>query len=105
LTRAFCALSELDYLKALQTNAASIPLAVFASGAPLVAAAEIFRGQRFFWYDTLFTKRFAVCVLICLTVYHGSRVCFWLYDGTLFDEYLQSGELYRVFVVYRQFFD
>lgn len=99
LTRAFCALARLDVAAAVSFNALVIPLAVLFLTAPAVAFYELARGRRCQWYRFLYSMRLARCFAATLVVYHIGRMAVWLADGTLTEEYLKSGWIYRFFVV------
>jgi len=96
LTRAFCALARLDLPAALSFNALVIPLAALFLVAPAVAFYELSRGRRCQWYRFLYSMKLARFCAATLLVYYFGRMAVWYVDGTLVEEYLKSGWLYRI---------
>jgi hypothetical protein len=97
LTRAFCALAELDLGAAIRFNALSLPLLALFVVAPVVAMQELSQGRRFGWYRFLYSSRFARWFAAALVLYHLGRLSVWLADGTLVNEYLKSAWAWRLF--------
>lgn len=96
LTRAFCALARLDVPAALSFNALAIPLAMLFLVAPVVATYELSRGRRCQWYRFLYSMKLARVCALTLIVYYLVRMTVWFADGTLTEEYLKSGLIYRL---------
>lgn len=96
LTRAFCALARGAVWQAVGFNALSLPLLVLFVAAPLTSLYELSLGRRCRWYRFLYSRRVGLWFAAALALYHLSRMGFWLTDGTLVNEYLKSGWLWRL---------
>lgn len=97
LTRAFCALAELDLKKALEMNALCFPIGLFVLLATVVAIVELKQRQKFFWYTRMFTLKNALITGGVIVVYHLARLACWFLDGTLMGDYFEEGLVYKIF--------
>jgi hypothetical protein len=97
LTRAFCALAQLDPVAAIQFNALCVPLLALLVVTPIVALDELYQRRRCGWYGFLFSPRAAKWGVAVVAFYHLGRLGFWIADGTLVSEHLPSGWLWQLF--------
>jgi len=96
MTRALCALLRGDLDAALRFNLFSIPVLGLLIVAPLLALWEIAHRSRSSLCRWFYSRHLAGGLAIALVVYHVGRCAFWLADGTLYHEYIQSSLVYRL---------
>ncbi|MHC4662917.1 MAG: DUF2752 domain-containing protein [Planctomycetota bacterium] len=97
LTRAFCAVGEADISSALAFNAICIPLLILFVFAPFIAAWEIFAGRRLDFYGFIYSVRLAYVFGAAVAIYHVARFSCWIYDGTLYSQYIKTSWTYNLF--------
>jgi len=96
LTRAFCALWQGRWIDALAYNALSVPLVILVVVAPWVAACELLAGRRAAFYGFLYSSRFAWLAAAVVISYQVGRVGWWLADGSLMTDYVQTSWTYAM---------
>jgi len=100
LTRAFCALSQLDVGQAVRLNALCVPLLCLFLAAPLVALLELARGTRCRFYGFLYSSTLAHVLGSTVIVYHLARVACWACDGTLYTDYIRTSWTHQLIRVW-----
>ena len=96
LTRAFCALTQLNRMEALRQNALSLPLFALFIVAPLVAAYELLAGRRCTFYKFMFSTRLAFAVGAVVVVYYLGRCAWMIHTGSLVEEYMKTSWIYTL---------
>ena len=96
LTRAFCALTQLNLIEALRQNALSVPLLILFIAAPLVSVYELWVRKRCTLYKFLFSTRLAFVVGAVVVAYHLGRCAWMLYTGRLVEEYIKTSWTYTL---------
>ncbi len=90
MTRAFCALSQFEWLSAVELNALCIPLVLVLFITPVVALVELARGKPCRFYSFLYSSRVAWCCGGVTAAYHVGRLVWWAHTGALMNDYLKS---------------
>jgi len=96
LTRAFCALTQLNLMEVLRQNALSVPLFLLFVAAPLVSAYELLTRRRCSFYGFLYSTRVAMIAGAVVVIYHVGRCAWLLYTGRLVAEYIKTSWTYSL---------